>query len=33
MFAILYGFGIAVMAANLTRRGLAPADARRVLAP
>jgi uncharacterized protein len=32
MFAILYGFGIAVMADNLARRGLAPAGVRRVLA-
>lgn len=32
MFAILYGFGIAVMADNLARRGVAPAGARRVLA-
>jgi uncharacterized protein len=32
MFAILYGFGIAVMADNLARRGVAPRGARRVLA-
>ncbi|MCL3861065.1 DUF418 domain-containing protein [Actinotalea sp. K2] len=32
MFAILYGFGIAVMADNLARRGVAPAGVRRVLA-
>ncbi len=32
MFAILYGFGIAVMASNLARRGVDPAGVRRVLA-
>ena len=32
MFAILYGFGIAVMASNLARRGVNPAGVRRVLA-
>lgn len=32
MFAILYGFGIAVMASNLARRGVTPAGVRRVLA-
>lgn len=32
MFAILYGFGIAVMASNLARRGFTPAGVRRVLA-
>src|SRR6056297_530729 len=32
MFAILYGFGIAVMASNLARRGIDPAGVRRVLA-
>ncbi len=32
MFAILYGFGIAVMASNLARRGVSPAGVRRVLA-
>jgi uncharacterized protein len=32
MFAILYGFGIAVMASNLARSGVTPAGVRRVLA-